>query len=347
MNLNRFGMENKPEDTNEPNNLGGTTTPVDAPDTASVTEGLSLEGTADTAREAVEEEKLAAAKTKRPGGNPILGLIRHLNIYLLLFMFIIVLAAGIVLVGVQRNKKTDTPTTINTQTLSPEELKKLTESEQKVGDPKSTLAIESNAIFSGKVLIRDSLDVAGTIKVGGSLSLPGISVSGDSSFDQIQANSLRITGDTSVQGQLNVQKGINVSGGGTFGGPISAPLLTVQSLQLAGDLQITRHIDAGGGTPGKVDGNALGSGGTVSVSGTDTAGTITVNTGGGPAAGCFVTINFTQRFSGTPHIVITPVGSGAASLNYYINRTNSTFSVCSTNAAGGGQSFSFDYIAID
>lgn len=332
-------MENKPEDSKTAESLETTQSTGN-----SSNEGLSLEGGPDAT---ATTEKVVSTAPKKGMGKRLQGLILHINIYVLLFIFILILAGGLVLVSIQRNKKVAGPTTVNTQTLNAEELKELTESEQKVGDPKSTLAIESNAIFSGKVLVRDSLDVAGTIKVGGSLSLPGISVSGESSFDQIRANNLNITGNTQIQGQLNVQKGITTTGGASFGGPISAPQLTVQSLQLSGDLQITRHIDAGGPTPGKSDGSALGSGGTVSVSGTDTAGTITVNTGGGPGAGCFVTVNFVNKFSNTPHVVITPVGSAAAGLNYYINRSNSNFSVCTTNAPSGGQSFSFDYVAID
>jgi cytoskeletal protein CcmA (bactofilin family) len=332
-------MENKPEDSK-----AGELPETPQPTGGNSNEGLSLEGGPDAT---ANPEKATVVATKKGLGKRLQGLILHVNIYVLLFLFILILSTGMVLVGIQRNKKVAGPTTINTQTLNAEELQELTESEQKVGDPKSTLAIESNAIFSGKVLVRDSLDVAGTIKVGGSLSLPGLNVSGESIFDQIQANDLNITGNTQIQGQLNVQKGLTTTGGATFGGPISAPQLTVQSLQLSGDLQITRHIDAGGPTPGKSDGSALGSGGTVSVSGTDTAGTITVNTGGGPGAGCFVTVNFVNKFSNTPHVVITPVGSAAAGLNYYINRSNSSFSVCTTNAPGGGQSFSFDYVAID
>ena len=332
-------MENKPEDTNQPEKPEDT----EAVSGSGSTEGESLEGTTDAT--AGSDTKVSAPK--KGIGKRIQGLITGLNIYLILFIFIIVLAAGIVMIGIQKNKKAATPTTVNTQTLSADELKKITESEQKVGDPKSTLSIESNAIFSGKVLIRDSLDVAGTIKVGGTLSLPGINVSGESTFDQVKANNLTITGNTAIQGQLSIQKGLTSSGGASFGGPVSAPLLTVQSLQISGDLQITRHIDAGGGTPGKIDGSALGSGGTVSVSGTDTAGTITINTGGGPGAGCFVTVNFTQKFSGNPHVVVSPVGSGASSLQYYVNRNNSNFSLCTANAPGAGQSFSFDYVAID
>lgn len=337
-------MENKPEETNRIETLEDTDTKVASPSDSGNTEGASLEGGVD----ATQDSSSKVATAKNQGFNKhIQAIITRLNIYLILFVFIVVLAAGIVMVSIQRNKKTAAPTTVNTQTLNADDLKKLTETEQKVGDPKSTLSIESNAIFSGKVLIRDSLDVAGTIKVGGTLSLPGISVSGESNFDQIRANNITITGNSTVQGQLNIQKGITSSGGASFGGPISAPQLTVQSLQISGDLQITRHIDAGGGTPGKADGSALGSGGTVTVSGTDTAGTVTVNTGGGPGAGCFVTVNFTQKFSGTPHVVITAVGSASATLNYYINRSSSNFSVCTANAPNSSQTYLFDYIAVD
>lgn len=326
--------ENKTDNKDQSSSLEGTP--------AATTDETSLEGGSNAS------EPIVSAEPKKKAGNPVLNLIQSVNIYVLLFIFILILAGGMVLVGIQRNKKAATPTTINTQTLSADDLKKLTENEQKVGDPKSTLSIESNAIFSGKVLVRDSLDVAGTIKVGGSLNLPGINVSGSSSFDQITANSLNIAGTVGIQGQLTVQKGITSTAGATFGGPISAPQITVQSLQLSGDLQITRHIDAGGGTPGKSDGNSLGSGGTASISGSDTAGTVSINTGGGPGAGCFVTVNFNQRFSGNPHVVIAPVGSAAASLNYYIgSRSSSGFSICTANPPGGGQSFSFDYIVVD
>lgn len=302
----------------------------------------SLEGNS-----VVVEPEVKHVEAKRSFGDRIHGIIKHLNIYLLLFIMIAILSAGIVLISFQQNKKAATPTTIDSQPLSSETLSQLKDSEAKVGDPKQTLTIESNAIFSGKVLIRDSLDVAGTIKVGGSLSLPGISVSGTSSFDQILANNLSIAGNTNIQGQLTVQKSLTVSAGATFGGPISAPSITVGGLQLTGDLQIIRHIDAGGNTPSRSDGPALGSGGTATVSGTDTAGTITVNIGGSPSVGCFATVTFVNKFSGTPHIVVTPVGSAAAALNYYVNRSSSNFSLCSTNAAPPGQSFSFDFVAID
>ncbi|MCA9332643.1 hypothetical protein KDA00_02100 [Candidatus Saccharibacteria bacterium] len=322
-------MDNKPEENNELDTLE---------DPGTVVENEQQKTGGDNAK--ADKPKVSFAKR-------IQGLVSHLNIYLLLFILILVLTGAIIFVGIQRNKKADVETTINTQPLTKETLEQLKGSEAKVGDPKQTLSIESNAIFTGKVLFRDSIDVAGTIKVGGSLSLPGLTVSGESNFDQIQANKLSVSGDVSIQGQLTVQKNLTVSGGGSFGGGISAPVVSTQSLQISGDLQFSRHLDAGGGTPGKVNGGALGSGGTSSVSGTDTAGTVQINIGGGPPAGCFVTIYFTNSFNATPHVIVTPVGGAGGGLNYYVDRSASSFSICSTNAASPGTSFSFDYMAVE
>jgi cytoskeletal protein CcmA (bactofilin family) len=338
-------MEDKTKE-NEGDSLEGTAAGKPAAPGSSDIPAESLDGSGGAS---ATPQPTSSRSQKKKGilRSKVASLIGHLNIYLLLFIVIVFLAGGVVFVGYQRGKKAVGTTTINTQPLTQEALNQLKESEAKVGDPKQTLTIESNAIFSGKVLIRDSLDVAGGIKVGSALALPGISVSGTSTFDQVQANRLAVNGDTTIQGQVNIQKGITVGGGASFGGNISAPQITAQSLQLLNDLQITRHIDAGGGTPGKSDGTALGSGGTVSVGGSDTAGTITINTGGGPPAGCFVTVTFAQKFGGTPHVVVSPVGSGAAGLDYYVNRNSTSFSVCATNAPPASQTFSFDYVVID
>lgn len=326
-----------PQDENEINSLESQDT---AAGSANVPEGSSLTTPPDS------QQPIPPADKQSFGGR-IRSLAGRLNVYLLLFVLIVLLALLVVFVSLQRSRKENVEQPLDTQSLTQETIDQLANSDVTVGGPKQILNVESNAVFSGKVLIRDSLDVAGTIKVGGALSLPGITVSGTSSFETIQANDLAIAGNTSIQGQLNVQGALTVASGGSFGGPLSAPQLNVDNLQLNGDLQLNRHIDAGGGTPGKGDGSALGSGGTSSVSGTDTAGTVNINTGGGPPAGCFVTINFAQAFNGTPHVVITPVGSAGAGLNYYVNRTSASFSICSTNPAPAGRSFAFDYIVID
>jgi cytoskeletal protein CcmA (bactofilin family) len=285
-----------------------------------------------------------------PGYNKYIErLLRHFNVYSLLFILVLIIAGAAIVVSYLYNKSSnDTNKPVTSQTLSQDALNQLANSDVTVGDAKQVLNVQSNAVFAGKVLVRDTLEVAGGLQVGGSLTLTGIKVAGTSVFDTVQiTKDLAVSGNTSLQGQLTVQKSLNVNGGGSFNGPLSASQITTGSLQLSGDLNLTHHITGGGATPSRSNGPALGGGGTASVSGSDTAGSITINTGGGPAAGCFITINFVNKFNATPHIVVTPVGSAAGGLAYYINRSTSNFSVCTTSTPPAGANFGFDYIAFD
>ena len=276
------------------------------------------------------------------------SLINRVNIYLLLFIFILLIAGVILFIAIQQSKNQAVKDQTSTQKLTADALKNLAGSDTKVGDPKQLLTIESNAVFSGKVLIRDSLDVAGAIKVGGALSLPGITVSGTSQFDQVQLNSLTVSSNESIQGSLTVQKGLSVGGNAAFGGTVSAGAISTDRLILNQDLQLNRHIAAGGTTPGIVAGSSLGGGGTVSINGSDSAGTVTVNYGGSPAAGILATVTFANRFTGSAHAVITTVcqGPGICDLGAYIvNRTSTGFSIATVRIGSG--TYSFDYVVLD
>lgn len=285
-----------------------------------------------------------------PAESPLRRLSRwiaaRLNIYLV--SFIVLLIASGTGGGVLYFRSNSSQTNIPSQPLSQSTLDQLASSDVSVGEPKHILSVQSDTVFSGNVLVRDSLQIAGTLQVGSNLAIAGLRVTGNSTFDDVQVTkSLALTGNESIQGQLNVQQSLQVNGSGTFLGTISAPSLTVGSLQLNGDLNLTHHLTAGGSTPGRSNGPALGSGGTASISGSDTSGSITINTGGSPSAGCYITVNFAAAFNSTPHVVITPVGPAAAGLGYYINRTTSSFSVCAASTPAGGTTYVFDYIALD
>ncbi len=283
-------------------------------------------------------ENKGAKKRKGP------GIFKRFSVYLLMFALVILLALMVV-VGTYFRSHTKTTNKITNQDLAQSDLTELAQSDVTVGDAKQVLNVQSNAVFAGQVLVRSDLQVAGKLQVGGSLSLAGLNVSGDAVFEQIQVNkNMQVAGDIAVQGQVTIAKSLSVNGGGTFNGPLAAPSLTVNTLQLNGDVSFTRHISAGGVNPGRSNGNALGGGGTSSVGGSDTAGAITINTGSNPSAGCFITVNFAAKFNSTPRVVISPVESAAGSLDYYVTRNTSGFSVCSNNAAPANQTFGFDYI---
>lgn len=319
---------------NEQQNSGG-----------SGSQGESLEGpnVAETPVSTPQHSGGDAPKPKKRGG----GLFGRFSVYLLMFVLVILLAF-MVIVGTYLHSKSKNNTKINTQNLTQSDLSQLAQSDVTVGDAKQVLNVQSNAVFAGQVLVRSDLQVAGKLQVGGSLSLAGITVSGDSIVDQLQVNkNLQVAGDTAVQGQLTIQKNISVNGTGTFNGALSAPSIIVNQLQMSGDLSLTHHIIAGGASPGRSSGNALGGGGTASVGGSDTAGSITINTGSNPSAGCFITVNFSNKFASTPHVVVSPIGAAAGGLGYYVTKNTTSFTVCSTNAPAAGQSFGFDYIVFD
>ncbi|HUD03584.1 MAG TPA: hypothetical protein VMR51_02235 [Patescibacteria group bacterium] len=298
--------------------------------------------------------KQPPAQSTRPA-QPKMSLLQRIrrfigkaNIYVLLFILILIIAGIATFASYRSSNSTTSKSNINGQTLSAQDLQNLKNNNTTVGDATETLTIASNSIFNGQVLVKSNLDVAGTIRVGGALSLPGITVSGTSAFDSVQiGNNLSIAGNAAITGALTIQKSISVSGNATFSGVISAPTINIDQLILNKDLQLNRHIEAGGQTPHVSSGTAVGGGGTVSLNGSDTSGTVNINFGSGPPAGILANISFINAFNQTPHVVITPVGSSCANLNYYVNRGTTSFSIGTTNSGTGGTSCSFDYFVVD
>lgn len=285
----------------------------------------------------------AAPKAAKPVG-PITKIRNKVNIYMIVFILLVLAGGAVTFVSIKPAK---TVTTTPIGKLSDQQLAALKSNSTIVGDAKQTLDIQSSTILEGPVLARSDLNVAGSLKVGGVLSLPSITITGNGNFAQIGiTGGLSVGGDTNLQGQLTVSKNLNVTGAASFGS-LSVSSLSITSLSVKNDFSISKHIVTNGGVPGRTAGTAIGGGGTVSVSGSDTAGSITINTGSAPPAGLFVTISFNQKFAATPHVVITPVGSAAAGLQYYINRDANGFSVGTANAPPATATFGFDYIVIE
>lgn len=328
----------QPDDVSDVDSLEGADTVVEQPASSADGGGSSESDT--------QSPSGATPPPKPPRQHRPSRLLGRFNIYLVVFVLLLGVSIAVVVLAVTRSKNGSSQ--ISSQTLSQSTLNQLANSDVTVGDVKQVLNVQSNAVFAGTVLVRGDLQVAGKLQVGSSLSLTGITVSGTSAFDQVQINkNLQIAGNESLQGQLTVQKSLAVNGAGTFKGAVSAPQLTVTNLQLNGDLILTHHLIPGGPNPSRSYGNALGSGGSASVSGSDTSGAVTINTGGNPPTGCFVTLTFTQRFNATPHVLVTPVGSAAAGLKYYVNRSTSNFSICTASTPPAGSSFGFDYWVVD
>jgi cytoskeletal protein CcmA (bactofilin family) len=282
------------------------------------------------------------APPKKRGG--LKQTLRKFNLYLVLFLFILVLAGAISAVAYFQSKKATVTSTLKTQNLTQQTLQQVANSDATIGNAQQVLNVQSSAVFAGKVLIRDGLEVAGNLQIGGTVALTNLTVSGTAALGTVQVNkNLSVAGDTALQGSVTITKSLQVSGGATFSGPVSAPQIATSGLQLNSDLVLTHHITTGGGTPGAANGPALGGGGSASVGGSDTGGTVTINTGSNPAAGCFITVKFTAKYNATPHILLTPVGSAGGGLAYYVVRDTSSFSICDASVPPTGSSFGFDY----
>lgn len=327
-------MDELQKNANEENALDGSSSTSDAKST----ELSQASGDIKTAAvEALDQPSL------------IKRILLKVNIYLLFFVFLVVVAgAAIAVFYLNAAKQPDGPK-IDSQTLDQEAINQLANTDAKVGDAKSVLTVQSNAVFAGQVVIGGDVSVAGGIKVGKPLTVNDLNVSGASILSNIQAQSLTLANDATIQGKLNVRGEANFAGNTNFGGTINASQIIVNKLSLAGNgsFELNNHLSVTGPSPGLARGNALGGGGTASISGSDTAGSITINTGNSPAPGCFVNITFARGFNSTPAIVLTPIGASAAGVNVYATRTTSGFSICTTNSAPGGQSFGYDYIAIE
>lgn len=327
-------MEQKPADQPKPADEES----LDQPSTSVESDVISAENLSPTP---------VGPPPKPPFKKRLINGLFGINIYLLLFIFVLVIAGVVVLFSMNYSKQKSGTSTVDTTALSQDTLDKLANSDASVGTSNQVLSVQSSAVFAGKVLARSDLEVAGNLQIGGRLNIPSITVTEVAELGQASVSrNLAVSGDVAVQGQQTIAKSLQVAGSGTFNGTLSAPIISTGNLQLTGDLVISRHITAGGGNPSRTNGSAVGAGGSASVSGSDTAGAVSINTGGGTSAGCFITVNFTTRFNSTPKVIATPVGADAGTVDYYITRTTSNFSICTSTPAPANTSFGFDYFVI-
>lgn len=281
----------------------------------------------------------------QPKISPVKKFFRKVNIYFLIFILITVVAGAIAIVNYLNSQKPTPAPDIATQSLTEDTLKQLANSDATVGGAAQTLTVQGNAVIAGQTLLRGDLNVAGDLQTGGNIKTPGLTVSGDSNLASVQINTLQVASDVAIQGDTTTRN-LKVSGSSSFSGPLSASKITATQLVLSGNaiLEIPNHISFTGPSPSRtIDSSVLGGGGSLSINGSDTAGTININSGNSPSAGCFARINFKQAFPSHPHVIVSPVGSAAGKLQYYVNRDPSGFSLCTSTAATANQTFGFDY----
>jgi len=239
-----------------------------------------------------------------------------------------------------------TKTTISN--LTPEEIAKLSEIGSNLGTSGQTLNIGANALFRGTANVTGDLTIGGKLNANGPVTLSQLNITGTTAATGLNVGSnLNVTGNTTLQQSLSVGGltslggGLNVGGAASFNS-INASTLSVNTINISGPLRIS-HLATQGPTPIFVTGTAVGGGGTASISGNDTAGTLNFNTGSVPPAGVLGTITFRAVYSGTPHVLLSPLTGAAAATRVYVTRTTGGFQVRTDSAPPAGTSLSFDY----
>lgn len=332
--------ENKPSDTDSQPSTQEPHAPADA-----------LSRTPDDLEESEQAEQAAtptSTNSVQPGEkklSPVKKFFRKVNVYLLIFLLLVVVAVAITVVNYLNSTKVVPETAISPQGLTENALKQLANNDASVGNTSQTLTIQGNAVIAGQTLMRGNLNIAGNLQTGGSIQGPSLTISGTSNLGTAQINSLQVATNTAIQGSTTLRD-LNVAGTSSFSGAVTASQITASRLILSGNaiLEIPNHLSFTGPSPSRsMNGAVLGSGGSVSISGSDTSGTININTGSGPVAGCFARINFQQSFANQPRVIVSPIGSGAGLTQYYVDRNNSGFSICTSTPAPGNQAFGFDY----
>ena len=250
-------------------------------------------------------------------------------------------------------------------TLSTATLDKLGMNKTAVGDKGTELVVGPDSQFRGSVVVAGDASVAGQLKLNskfsandaslakleaGNTTLGQVTVNGDVTAnsltlrkDLIVAGATKLQGSLTVSQLLTVNNNLNVVGNLAVGGTLTARSFQANSLTSDTTLTIGGHIVTRGATPGVSAGSAVGSNGTVSISGNDTSGTIAVNTGTGAGNGVLAQVSFANRYPTTPHVVVTAVGAGMGSI--YVNRTTTGFTV-GVNGAIPPAGFAIDYVVM-
>jgi cytoskeletal protein CcmA (bactofilin family) len=274
-------------------------------------------------------------------------------------VMILAVNAGVIAFLMKNQTKTGSSAVQSEVTISPTVLDKLGVSRNTVGSSGTELVVSPNSTFNNKLTVGGDVSIAGKLKLNGQLSATDVDltklVAGDTTLDKLNVNGdatatnlnlrkdLTVAGSSLLQGAvtvsqlLTVNSNMNILGNLSVGGVLSMGAFQTNTLTIGG------HITTRGTAPSVSPGSALGSNGTVSISGNDVSGTVAVNIGAGGGSGIVAYVSFVNQYGNIPHVVVTAVGRGAGSV--YVNRSSTGFSIGVNGSLDPG-GYAFDYIVM-
>lgn len=244
-------------------------------------------------------------------------------------ILLLLIAAGLIgsFIAKKTTKSTNT-VVVNTQSLDSGTLNKLTQQLNGKSQVSQQLTISPSTLFKNDVNVQNNLSVKGTSNLQGAVTTGG---------------------NLTVNGSLTATNGASVGGNLTVNGKITAASLSVGSitlstLSLSGNLTVGGHIITVG-TPPNITASVAAAGGTASISGNDSSGTITITTGGRtPIAGEMAIITFRTSYQLAPRVLLTPLNAEAASVEPFVTENSTFFTVRSAATPAASTIYSFNYL---
>jgi hypothetical protein len=246
------------------------------------------------------------------------------------------------------SKKPATPAKTPSVTgLTSEELSKLGQIGSNLGSSGQVLNIAADSLFRGKVSVAGDFTVGGRLNANGPVTLSSLNITGNTA-----ATGLNVGSNLVVGGTATLQRGVTVNGlasldslnvaGSASVNSLNASSIAVRNISISGPLSVAHLISSG--PPPSIVAGSVGAGGTVSISGNDTAGTVNINTGSVPG-NVLATITFRAGFGATVHVMLSPLTSAAAAANAYVTRTSAGFQIHAASPPAGS-TVSFDYLVV-
>ena len=153
--------------------------------------------------------------------------------------------------------------------------------------------------------------------------------------DDASFASLNVTGQTTIAS-------LNVTGSATISGQLTVGSLTVNS-----DLTVNGHVVSGGAAPSIS--SSTGCATSETVSGTDTAGLITITRGASCTSTNLGTVTFAKPFNAPPRVTLTPANMEAAASEFYVDSsqvTSSGFGINTVSTPTPGKTYEWYYQVI-
>jgi hypothetical protein len=292
----------------------------------------------------------------------------HKATFIGLAVVIAILAVNAAVIGLvlKKQAKKESLAIKGQVSISSEDLNKLGINRGTVGDTSVILNVSPDTQFKGKLMVAGNTILSGTLAVNnkltgadgnftqleaGNTALSQLNVNGNSTLSTLNLRQqLVVAGSTQLQGPvtlnqlLTVANSVNISGNLAVGGTLTVSTFSARSLTSTSTLTIGGHIITNGPSPSVgAGGAALGSNGTVGISGNDAAGLISINIGVGASGGTLATVTFKNSYSVNPKVVITPVGVGGTF--YIASLSTSGFSVAVSGGLPAG-GYRINYIAV-